>query len=355
MPMDNLKLKVIQWNARSAYSNHNLLKDLCKNTQFDVGLLCETWYKPNYNIVFSGFNIIRKDRALGKGGIAIFLKKSLPFTLIDFGHNYNKNLEIVGVNITVGKTKISLVSLYRPPNIQVTTNDYIDIFNKLESHCIIGGDFNAHHAMWGSNRTELSGIRLTDAIEHYPKLIIRNDGQPTRLSHANISSVLDLTIVSDNLVNNSKWQALDDTYGSDHFPVLLEVCQQAELAAVNPRHRWTLKNVNWPLYSATILDKLQPIQEDTDANHIMDELIRCISKTADVLFKKINKNGKKKYIPPWWDDDCTKIAQERSNAFKNYKEKKNIENFLQYKNKTAKSKRLFKDKAKKVGWSFVKA
>lgn len=65
------RLKIIQWNARSAFSNHNLLKSLIKDSNLDIGIISETWYKPNYNIFLKGYNITRNDRPGGRRGVAI--------------------------------------------------------------------------------------------------------------------------------------------------------------------------------------------------------------------------------------------------------------------------------------------
>ena len=38
MGTNKQKITIIQWNARSAYSNHNLLKNLIEDTNLDIGI-----------------------------------------------------------------------------------------------------------------------------------------------------------------------------------------------------------------------------------------------------------------------------------------------------------------------------
>ena len=337
-------LKIVQWNARSAFANHNFFKNLCEKTQFDIGLLCETWYKPAYNVRLTGYSIIRKDRMNGKGGVAIFIKNPLSYKIINFNLN-NNNLEVCGANITIGKEVISVVSVYRPPNIVVSSNEYVEIFSKLESTCVIGGDFNGHHTLWGCAQNNPAGLRLLEAVDVTPNLIIRNEGACTRISH-NSASALDVTIVSSNLINNSEWTVLDDTYGSDHLPIFYETNKNTSYSAYTSISKWSLRNADWSLYSNILDQKGNDINTNRDANAILDNVIQLVSETADIAFKKVNVSTNKRFSPPWWDEECSNLARERSQALKTYKRTKSLDSFLTYQNISAKSKRIFKAKAK---------
>nr|CAI5820850.1 unnamed protein product [Callosobruchus analis] len=217
----NRNLNIVQWNARSAIANHNLLKNLISDTKADIVILSETWYKSIHNITLRGYNVIRKDRGDGKGGVAIFLRNNIPFKQISF-ENLTSNLEICGVDITYDNTNISVMSAYKPPNVTISTNDYIEVFSRLQPTSIVGGDFNGHHVAWGSSINNAAGNNLMDAIEFFSHLAIRNEGQATRLTRPGTNiSVVDVTIISNNLLGKSKWSVLDDSYGSDHFPISL--------------------------------------------------------------------------------------------------------------------------------------
>lgn len=61
----------MEWNAPSAVSNKNSFLNFLSNNSIDIGLISETWCKPNMRICFPGYNIVRKDRADGYGGSAI--------------------------------------------------------------------------------------------------------------------------------------------------------------------------------------------------------------------------------------------------------------------------------------------
>lgn len=340
------RLKIIQWNARSAFSNHNLLKSLIKDSNLDIGIISETWYKPNYNIFFKGYNIIRNDRPGGKGGVAILIKKGLSFKTLNIRLD-NTRLEVCGVNIMVDKITLSVVSVYRPPNAHVDSRTYEKIFTSVCRHCIVAGDFNAHHTLWGCVGNDRHGISLIDALNNHPTLVVRNEGQSTRLNAPGTNpSALDISIISSNLVNNSTWEVLGDTYGSDHFPIGLIVGENPVRTSVCDGVGWNTNNADWCRFSAEIHLKSNNFNTDShNANDIIQFVCNNICTTADSNFKQKQKS-QYKTSPPWWDNECSELAKVRKIAFREFKEHSSLEKFLNCKKITAKCKLLYKKKSK---------
>nr|CAH7749570.1 unnamed protein product [Callosobruchus chinensis] len=201
--MEQKVLKIIQWNARSLLSNRLSLTQLHLEEKFDIALVSETWYKPSYNVSFKNFNVIRKDRLNGYGGVAIFVSKSIQYEIINFSHNFNEDIEVCGINVFMDGRKLSVISLYRPPNVRASRSDYINIFRQLKYDCIIGGDFNAHHALWGSPIDSNDGNILAETLDSFQDLVVANDGSATRLSPpGQAKSVVDVTILSSKLCSS---------------------------------------------------------------------------------------------------------------------------------------------------------
>ena len=112
----------MQWNARSAVSNKNSLVNFLTSNEIDIALISETWFKPNTRINFNGYNIIRADRFDGKAGVAILIRKKIPFKEIEFNKNFNEDICVCGAIVFIDKTSISFLSIYRPPNIVTNSN-----------------------------------------------------------------------------------------------------------------------------------------------------------------------------------------------------------------------------------------
>jgi hypothetical protein len=54
------------------------------------------------------------------------------------------------VTVETTKQRLTVSAIYCPPIYNICANEYKTIFDKMNSHFIIGGDLNAKHTHWGS-------------------------------------------------------------------------------------------------------------------------------------------------------------------------------------------------------------
>lgn len=131
------------------------------NSPYDIILLSETWLKPEHpNIKIPGFSLIRDDVVDQQGGgIAIAIKNTITYSHITNLNSISPNLHLLGVYITTPKGKIAIISLYKKPNTLVTIPEWSNLldFCSAEYVTLIGGDFNCHSQVWGSNNSCPSG------------------------------------------------------------------------------------------------------------------------------------------------------------------------------------------------------
>lgn len=81
------KLQIVQWNALSAFSNHNVLNNLCADTLFCIVLILETWDKPGLNNKISVYNMIQNGIEHGEGGVVIIMGKTIDFSCSNSDQN----------------------------------------------------------------------------------------------------------------------------------------------------------------------------------------------------------------------------------------------------------------------------
>lgn len=91
-------------------------------------------------------------------------------------------------------------------------------FNNDQSSILIGGDLNAHHPYWASNKTDKTGAYIFNS--HNSNLILLNDKSFTTPSIYQHQSILDLIFVAPCLYSLLLWEVLKGPIGSDHFPTL---------------------------------------------------------------------------------------------------------------------------------------
>ena len=138
-------------NARSLNKNHTELGQVLDKTFFDAFAVCESWLTkntPKDRFMFNDFNIVRADRRSKRGGgVCLFIKKQYKFRKINIP-NVCDMPEMLWVEIEVGKSKVAVGTLYKPPKIPCTAfrqayDSLIHIYSKYE-HTILAGDFNVN-------------------------------------------------------------------------------------------------------------------------------------------------------------------------------------------------------------------
>lgn len=91
------------------------------------------------------------------------------------------------------------------------------------NHVILCGDFNLHAPLWGNTTFNQNGRNFYPTLEASP-FIVLNDTQGTYYNSVNqTTSILDLVITTPALANMAEVNVDNKRYGSDHFPVLLDL------------------------------------------------------------------------------------------------------------------------------------
>ena len=348
-----MPLNILQWNARSIRSNKGDLERFMFINKIQIGLVCETWLKRDSQFSFPHYNIIRRDRADGYGGVAVLVSSSLPFQVLNPVVT-SPSIECVGVSVTINKNlKYNYYSLYKPPQGEVNPVDWQIFFQALKRPFVLCGDFNAHHTSWGGSSIDRQGLKLLQAIED-ENLIIVNDGSPTRMTAPNISaSAIDLCIVSDTLAPLIDWQVSDDLLGSDHFAIVISLTTSGKSSdntkqQTTPTYRWNLKEANWAAYQSHM--ELVANESMSKADFSYDRFIANIGEACEKSIPKVRPtNGLGKFKKHWWSKKCQIAVENRKQKMQDYKSNPTLCNFLQYKSAAAVVKRTIID-SKRTSW-----
>nr|CAI5823539.1 unnamed protein product [Callosobruchus analis] len=87
-----------------------------------------------------------------------------------------------------------------------------------------------------------------EAVEE-SNLVVLNTGEATRSSSPNEQkSVVDVTICSSVIAFGVTWEVVQDTLGSDHYPILLQMNVSNE-STIQPKSKWNIKFAKWDLYN----------------------------------------------------------------------------------------------------------
>lgn len=338
-PTRKQEIKICQWNSRSLEKNRASLRNYLNENCVDVVVLSETWQKDKRPIKIPGFNSIYLNRFDGYGGVAIFVSVNYTFEQVTFNFPF-QHIEICGVKLL--EPDVTIVSIYKPPDKSATRTEWSSILSSFRSRTFIGGDFNAHHQLWGRVKNDRQGNLLAEAIEQ-ENIIVLNDGSPTRISKPKQPpSAVDVSLVTPDLVSVTSWNVSDDTLGSDHYPIAIVLTISHSTGKIIPTSLYKENTADWSLYQTYISNKLLVNCTDSLTNvEKFESLTRIISDSASQAMNIKRPFVPKMRNPIWWDEECANIVRLRKEALFNYKRTSNLDNFNVYKCLDAQAKRLF--------------
>ena len=186
-------------------------------------------------------------------------------------------------------------------------------------------------------------------------LITLNNGNATRLQRPlQNKSVVDISLCSTDLANNITWNTCQDTLGSDHFPIVLEISlHYKKNNIIFPKAKWNLNKANWPLYSSLIEQKFDNQPLLTNSNDKYKFLMDSINSAAPLSMPTYKPfKCKSRLPPPWWNETCDQAISERKQAIQNYTRNPTEENYFYCKKICAITKRTLKNIAKQswINW-----
>ena len=266
------RLSCIVVNTQSIMPKKESLWQILESENPDIILACETWLKPDIHdseIIPADleYEIFRKDRKDGYGGVMIGVKRQLVYEHVPT----SENSELVAVKVTCKHTSVIVASLYRTTNNDL--NHTVNLTNAIESLVKrypkeviwIGGDANLPDINWSLNT--VSGNNYKKEINVTFLQAVENSG---------LDQVVDFQTSDDNLLDifltnrPSLIQSCKSLPGiSDHEIVYVE-------SDVSVKYQRPIRRKIW-LWSKADLPSMKE-----DMNSFSDEFIGKYSIEADV-------------------------------------------------------------------------
>ena len=126
------------WNATSLYHKRNELIRAVADLQPGIILITETWLTPQVFFSLPGYAMVRTDRPVKNGGVAIFIHSSIHYVNIILNTPWPHD----ACFIKLSAPKIIIGVSYAPPGAIKDTWLY-DAMVRLGSPFLIGVDWNA--------------------------------------------------------------------------------------------------------------------------------------------------------------------------------------------------------------------
>ncbi|XP_062563377.1 uncharacterized protein LOC134226547 [Armigeres subalbatus] len=208
----------------------------------------------------------------------------------------NSSLQAVAAQV-IQPVSATFVSIYIP--CPMPPNEFEEkmqnLIEELPTPFILLGDFNCHSHMWGGNKRDTKGAILEQFIIEQ-NLILLNSGEHTRLDpRTGLTSALDLTISSPEIVHKLQWKVCNDTHTSDHYPIILSANKRTP--SLRRRKMWKHENANWNEYEDSILELIP-----REASLSVEDFSERIIIAAESSIPRTTGNVRKR-TTPWWNDE----------------------------------------------------
>lgn len=165
-------------------------------------------------------------------------------------------IEVCAAEIIFNYKPLILVSLYKPPNISVSSKEWHCFFSiywwRYYRRC-----FNSHHSLWGSTLSCAEGKKLYETINDLNLQCLNNGSHTKYATPFSQSSAIDLTFSNCVASLMAHWEVLRESWGSDHFPITIEL-----LGLVENRMRFSAScrihstKTDWDLVQQNLCDNL---------------------------------------------------------------------------------------------------
>lgn len=246
----------------------------------------------------------------------------------------------------------TVVSCYRPPSgPNITAHEWSTFFSQFSGRFLVVGDFNAHHSLWGDSRDCSVGKNIVDGIESLDVGIL-NEGQLTFHSGAYDSqSAIDITFVNDSSTLSYSWTVGESSWGSDHFPIVIEFEGQTRLNINHrPIKRLHTRKTDWSEFSRELKDRMNttpevhgghgdPLQRYSSFATLVETGTIKATPLSNTLINGSRRKVKDSRPPcPWWNEECDKLIRIRKATFLSFKHLPSRANFLSFKRAEIKAK-----------------
>ena len=329
-------LNIISWNAAGFLGNVIEFEHFVRNMKSLPDVICiqETKLRNYQNCKIKGYIGYRKDKEdsiNACGGVATYVREDIGSYLIA-----SECEEFIKVGISHKSEEYVVLNVY------VRGRKHISglMKNVVGKRCILCGDFNAHHLLLGAEKSNFNGRMLEQFLE-VSGLRVVNTLIPTRYNISGKGSVLDLFLVSDDLIHKCIVTVENESYGSDHRIVKLSVRISGKRLGSRPSRRF----INWDKYQME--SKKFKVEELSNAE---EETERFINEVNNMRRKSMmDVKSSKRWRFEWWNNECDAKIGERRKAEEKVRKSRTVENVEMCKKKRYEVRRVLR-KTKRECW-----
>ena len=266
-------------------------------------------------------DILRKDRADGYGGIAMYVKENIIFTRI---YKYEKpNLEAMWVSLNTIQGKILVCCCYRPPDRRDFWDEFYNCLDEVKTdkvnNVFVLGDLNADFHTANGRKLE-----YLCKMQNMKCLI----WEPTRITNTS-ATVLDQIITnSSSFVKRIK--VTPPISSNDHCTVGVSLNFKVKKEVAYKRIVWTYKDADFTKFRRALLDT------NFDECFVPEGVDQACSKWTSKFLTTAKACIPNKIVTirpndsPWYTNELRKLKKQMMKCFRKYKKYKSNNHWEKY-------------------------
>ena len=190
---------------------------------------------------------------------------------------------------------------------------------------------NGHNPLWGSNRVDNNGRIIGNLIDKH-RLVCISNGEGTRINQGT-TSCIDITLTSPDLAKKCTWTTLEEAWGSDHHPIMIEYMynQRCLYTIHKPIPRWSIKKANWDKFQTACNEHITEPNTTTNAEEAYNTFIDQLTEAINSSIPKTNPTKSSKTPTSWWNEDCKEVVTNRKMALRILEKTRHPDDLVAYK------------------------
>lgn len=246
-------------------------------------------------------------------GLATLIRNDIPHQKL----NLRTRLQASAFRIGLLK-QYTLCNIYISPGTPILLNDISSLIDELPTPALLCGDYNCRHQIWDDEM--MGGDARSGAVEAAllsTSMTVLNSGQATHFhTQTGSKSALDLCICSSDVATNFHWSVLDDLYGSDHYPIIIQE-HDPEINHHFPE-RYQEHKADWKKYeNLTKINNYETTTQESTVDELIEIFNNHIISAANASIPKSSTKPRPRRVP-WWTPECTEANRQRKLALRKY-------------------------------------
>ena len=329
----NVNSLYVRSDPNPSYKLDEIYSIYCIEKKCTIICLSETWLNPSIpdtNIELPGYDLYRRDRNDGYGGVAIYVSKTLSSS--ELTNMRSSVVENIWLCTNVNNMKMLVAVFYRPPNADSThAQRFIEDFqNQLQlaySICpkgvFISGDFNDRRYDWSSDHanSDLKNMFFDLLKVNNLHQVIQS---PTHFSGRSRATVLDLFITDmPNLITGI---SVDSPIGlCHHCPLYITLNIKHDHKKSYSRKIWLFDKANFDHLNDYILDLpwYDILDENDDVNVNVENFYKIFIDVCSYFIP--NKTVQiRPHDKPWMTGHIRRLLRKRNRYHKQYRRTQSV-------------------------------